>query len=177
MMVIVAWTFLRTPPSRVDRWFRRLQLISASLYSLGHGGNDAQKTIGIIWMLLIASGHVAQGGAEPPIVGHRFLLCGDRHGYHVRWMAHRAYHGPEDYQAQAGRRLLRGDRWRDHAVHRLRSLGDAGVDHAHHHAAPSSAWARRRKMSAPCAGVVAGNIVWAWVLTISGFCLHGSHRA
>ncbi|MDF3832191.1 inorganic phosphate transporter [Cupriavidus basilensis] len=67
MMVIVGWTFFRTPPSRVDRWFRRLQLISASLYSLGHGGNDAQKTIGIIWMLLIASGHVAQGGAEPPV--------------------------------------------------------------------------------------------------------------
>lgn len=67
MMVIVGWTFFRTPPSRVDRWFRRLQLVSASLYSLGHGGNDAQKTIGIIWMLLIASGHVAVGGAAPPM--------------------------------------------------------------------------------------------------------------
>ena len=40
----------------VDKWFRRLQLVSASMYSLGHGGNDAQKTIGIIWMLLIAAG-------------------------------------------------------------------------------------------------------------------------
>lgn len=67
MMVIVGWTFFRTPPSRVDRWFRRLQLVSASLYSLGHGGNDAQKTIGIIWMLLIASGHVAVGGEAPPM--------------------------------------------------------------------------------------------------------------
>ena len=42
--------------ARVDRWFRRLQFVSASLYSLGHGGNDAQKTMGIIWMLLIAAG-------------------------------------------------------------------------------------------------------------------------
>ena len=41
---------------KVDRWSRRLQLLSASLYSLGHGGNDAQKTAGIIWMLLIAYG-------------------------------------------------------------------------------------------------------------------------
>lgn len=56
LMLAVAWLFARTPPSRVDRWFRRLQLVSASLYSLGHGGNDAQKTAGIIWMLLIAAG-------------------------------------------------------------------------------------------------------------------------
>jgi len=45
-------------PRRVDKWFRRMQLISASMYSLGHGGNDAQKTIGIIWMLLIAAGQI-----------------------------------------------------------------------------------------------------------------------
>jgi PiT family inorganic phosphate transporter len=56
MMLIVAWVFLRSTPQRVDKWFRRMQLISASMYSLGHGGNDAQKTMGIIWMLLIASG-------------------------------------------------------------------------------------------------------------------------
>ncbi len=56
LMLLVAWLFVRSSPSRVDRWFRRLQLVSASLYSLGHGGNDAQKTIGIIWMLLIAAG-------------------------------------------------------------------------------------------------------------------------
>jgi len=56
LMVAVSWLCVRSTPARVDRWFRRLQLISASLYSLGHGGNDAQKTIGIIWMLLIAAG-------------------------------------------------------------------------------------------------------------------------
>jgi len=57
LMLAVSWLFVRTTPSRVDRWFRRLQLLSASLYSLGHGGNDAQKTVGIIWMLLIAAGY------------------------------------------------------------------------------------------------------------------------
>ena len=64
LMLITAWIFVRATPSRVDRWFRRLQLVSASLYSLGHGGNDAQKTIGIIWMLLIASGSL---GAKDPV--------------------------------------------------------------------------------------------------------------
>jgi PiT family inorganic phosphate transporter len=64
LMLVVSWLFVRATPSRVDRWFRRLQLVSASLYSLGHGGNDAQKTAGIIWMLLIASGYLA---AQDPI--------------------------------------------------------------------------------------------------------------
>ncbi len=67
MMVLVAWVFRRSRPSRVDRWFRRLQLVSAGAYSLGHGGNDAQKTIGIIWMLLIATGYAAAEAKTPPI--------------------------------------------------------------------------------------------------------------
>ena len=56
LMIAVSWIYARTTPRKVDRWFRRLQLVSAALYSLGHGGNDAQKTMGIIWMLLIAGG-------------------------------------------------------------------------------------------------------------------------
>ena len=66
MMVGVAWVCRRATPSRVDRWFRRLQLVSAGAYSLGHGGNDAQKTIGIIWMLLIATGYMASTDKSPP---------------------------------------------------------------------------------------------------------------
>ena len=66
MMVAVAWIFRRATPSKVDRSFRRLQLVSAGAYSLGHGGNDAQKTIGIIWMLLIATGYVSATDAAPP---------------------------------------------------------------------------------------------------------------
>jgi PiT family inorganic phosphate transporter len=66
MMVLVAWICRRTSPLRVDNWFRRLQLVSAGMYSLGHGGNDAQKTIGIIWMLLVAAGIVAAGDKSPP---------------------------------------------------------------------------------------------------------------
>ncbi len=66
MMLLVAWAFRRSTPSRVDRWFRRLQLVSAGAYSLGHGGNDAQKTIGIIWMMLIATGYVSVQDKAPP---------------------------------------------------------------------------------------------------------------
>ena len=66
MMVLVAWIFRRTRPLKVDKWFRRLQLVSAGAYSLGHGGNDAQKTIGIIWMLLIATGYSSAADAAPP---------------------------------------------------------------------------------------------------------------
>ena len=61
MMVAVSWICRRSSPLRVDNWFRRLQLVSAGPVRLGHGGNDAQKTIGIIWMLLIATGY---GGGE-----------------------------------------------------------------------------------------------------------------
>ena len=66
MMVLVAWVCRRASPLKVDRWFRRLQLVSAGAYSLGHGGNDAQKTIGIIWMLLIAAGYVGTADKMPP---------------------------------------------------------------------------------------------------------------
>lgn len=67
MMVIVAWVFRRATPGRVDKWFRRLQLVSAGAYSLGHGGNDAQKTIGIIWLLLLSTGYASPNDAEPPL--------------------------------------------------------------------------------------------------------------
>ncbi|MFZ4478629.1 MAG: inorganic phosphate transporter [Rhodoferax sp.] len=66
MLIGVSWLLRRSTPSRVDRWFRRLQLVSAGAYSLGHGGNDAQKTIGIVWMLLIATGYSVAEDKSPP---------------------------------------------------------------------------------------------------------------
>ena len=65
LMLAISWLFRRSTPSRVDRLFRRLQLVSSSLYSLGHGGNDAQKTVGIIWMLLIAAGLLGANDLPP----------------------------------------------------------------------------------------------------------------
>jgi PiT family inorganic phosphate transporter len=56
MIIGVSWLCRGTAPHRVDHWFRRLQLVSSALYSIGHGSNDAQKTMGIIWLLLISAG-------------------------------------------------------------------------------------------------------------------------
>ena len=72
LLLLVSWLCRKASPRRVDRWFRRLQLVSASLYSLGHGGNDAQKTIGIIWMLLIAAGI---SGAKDPVPTWVIVSC------------------------------------------------------------------------------------------------------
>ena len=58
LMVAFLWIFRFFSPSRVDRWFRRLQLVSAAAYSLGHGGNDAQKTMGIVAGALFAGGYI-----------------------------------------------------------------------------------------------------------------------
>jgi PiT family inorganic phosphate transporter len=55
MMVIVGWTFRRAHPRNINTWFRRLQLVSAAAYSLGHGTNDAQKTMGIVVGLLFSA--------------------------------------------------------------------------------------------------------------------------
>ncbi|MEP7070162.1 MAG: inorganic phosphate transporter, partial [Usitatibacter sp.] len=67
LLVAVSWIFRKASPYRIDRWFRRMQLVSASAYSLGHGGNDAQKTIGIIWVLLIAANAHPAASTSPPI--------------------------------------------------------------------------------------------------------------
>jgi inorganic phosphate transporter, PiT family len=58
LVLIVSWMFVRSTPYAVDSTFRNLQFVSASLYSLGHGGNDAQKTMGIIAVLLYAEGYL-----------------------------------------------------------------------------------------------------------------------
>jgi PiT family inorganic phosphate transporter len=60
IMIVVSWIFFRSSPRRVDTLFRRGQLISSALYSIGHGSNDAQKTMGIIWLLLISAGATHQ---------------------------------------------------------------------------------------------------------------------
>ena len=58
LMTAILWIFRWTPPSRVDGWFRRLQLLSAAFFSLNHGANDAQKTMGIVAGVLFAAGYI-----------------------------------------------------------------------------------------------------------------------
>ncbi len=66
IMIAVSWICLRSAPRKVDRWFRRLQLVSSAAYSIGHGSNDAQKTMGIIWLLLISAGATSASSSMPP---------------------------------------------------------------------------------------------------------------
>ena len=75
-MVVVSWLARRAVPGKVDRLFRKLQLVSAALYSLGHGGNDAQKTMGIIVMLLTAAGLKQYTQSDPNHVLNSVHLFG-----------------------------------------------------------------------------------------------------
>jgi len=60
LMIAISWIFFRRSPYLVDQWFRRLQLASSALYSIGHGSNDAQKTMGLIWLILISAGRTSR---------------------------------------------------------------------------------------------------------------------
>ena len=162
MMVIVSWLFVGATPRRVDKWFRRMQLVSASMYSLGHGGNDAQKTMGIIWMLLIAAGYTT---AKDPLPWWVIISC---------------------YMAIGFGTLFGG--WRivktmGQKITKLKPVGgfcaETGgaitlflatalgipVSTTHTITGAIVGVGSSRKMSAVRWGV-AGNIVWAWILTI-----------
>jgi PiT family inorganic phosphate transporter len=76
LMLGVSWICFRQTPRRVDRWFRRLQLVSSAAYSIGHGGNDAQKTMGIIWLLLIANGATSKDHLPLWVVASCFFAMG-----------------------------------------------------------------------------------------------------
>jgi len=65
VMVAVMWICRNQAPGRIDHWFRRLQLASAGAYSLGHGMNDAQKTMGVIWIILLAGHYLGAGDPLP----------------------------------------------------------------------------------------------------------------
>ena len=109
----------RATPRRVDRFFRKLQLVSAGLYSLGHGGNDAQKTMGII-AILVYTYQTVDGQAPADIhvalwiilACHAAIALGTLSG---GWRIVKTM-GTQDHQAQAGRRLLRRDGGRRHAL-------------------------------------------------------------
>ena len=158
----IFWMFRWTPPSRVDRWFRRLQLLSAAFFSLNHGANDAQKTMGIIAGVLFAAGYI-QTFYIPfwvVLMAHAAIASRDA----GRRLAHHPHDGVEDHEAAAGRRVCGGDRRRHRAARRPRI---SACPSARRTPSParSSAWARRGGCR-PCDGASPGRFVWAWVLTI-----------
>ncbi len=162
-MLTVSWVYFRTPPSKVDRRFRRLQFLSAGLYSLGHGGNDAQKTIGIIWMLLIATGYASATASQPPIwvVGVCYLSMGLGTlfgGWRiVRTMGQKItkLKPVGGFCAEAGGALT---------LFLASALG-VPVSTTHTITGAIVGVGATTKLSAVRWGV-AGNIVWAWILTL-----------
>ncbi|HEY2255472.1 MAG TPA: inorganic phosphate transporter [Variovorax sp.] len=163
MMIVVAWAFRRSTPSRVDRWFRSLQLLSAGAYSLGHGGNDAQKTIGIIWMLLIATGYAAADAPLPPtwtiVVCYTAISLGTMFGGWriVKTMGQRItkLKPVGGFCAETGGALtLFFATWLGIPVSTTHTITGAIVGVGATQRASAVRWG------------VAGNIVWAWVLTI-----------
>jgi PiT family inorganic phosphate transporter len=163
MMLLVSWIFVKSTPMKIDKWFRRLQLVSASAFSLGHGGNDAQKTMAIIWMLLIAAKYSDPSDPLPPM-----------------WVVYSCY-------AAIGLGTLFGG-WRivktmGQKITKLKPVGgfcaeSAGaltllfvnisgipVSTTHTITGAIVGVGSSQKMSAVRWGV-AGNIVWAWILTI-----------
>ena len=84
-MVVVSWLARRATPGKVDHVFRKLQLLSAAFYSLGHGGNDAQKTMGIIVMLLTAVGWQDYTKADPSSFMNHFHIFGNKGDVGFAW--------------------------------------------------------------------------------------------
>ena len=111
-MVAVYWLLRNKAPRRIDAWFRKLQLLSAAAYSLGHGGNDAQKTMGIVASALYGAHYLSSkelagnwGKFHWPIIlaAHASIATGNL----FRWLADCSHHGIAHHQAQASGRILR----------------------------------------------------------------------
>ena len=131
LFLITSWLFVRYTPYAVDRLFRSLQFVSASLYSLGHGGNDAQKTMGIITVLLYSQGYL---GGEFHVPFWVMISCYAAMGLGTLVGGWRIVHtmGSRITRLTPVPGLLRGDRRRHHAVRGDRAR-HSGLDHPHHH--------------------------------------------
>jgi PiT family inorganic phosphate transporter len=166
LMLVNMWLFRRATPARVDHLFRRLQLVSAAAFSLGHGGNDAQKTMGIIAALLVGAGHLQlQANGDLPV---------------PNWVVISAYSAIALGTLSGGWRIVKtlGQR-----ITALKPVGGFSAETAaacslylatflgvpvsttHTITGAIVGVGATRRLSAVRWGV-AGRIVWAWVLTI-----------
>ena len=161
LMVAIHWIFRWTPPSRVDRWFRRLQLVSAAFFSLNHGANDAQKTMGIIAGVLFAAGYIQT--FDIPfwviIAAHTAIGLGTLAGgwriIHTMGSKITKLKPVGGFAAETGAAIA------------LLIATQAGVPVSTTHAITGAivGVGATRRLSAVRWGV-AGQIVWAWILTI-----------
>jgi PiT family inorganic phosphate transporter len=161
LMTAILWIFRWTPPSRVDRWFRRLQLVSAAFFSLNHGANDAQKTMGIIAGVLFAAGYIHTFYIPFWVVlsAHAAISLGTLVGgwriIHTMGSKITKLQPVGGFAAETG------------AAVALMTATFFGVPVSTTHAITGAivGVGTTRRMSAVRWGV-AGQIVWAWVLTI-----------
>ncbi len=168
-MSIVSWTCRKKARGRVDGWFRRLQLVSAAAYSLGHGLNDAQKTMGIIWMLLIFMNPVKYSAHLPfwvIIICHAALAAGTMSGgwriVHTMGMKITKLQPPGGFSAETAAAIT------------LIGVSHLGIPVSTTHTITGAivGVGATRRLSAVRWGV-AGRIIWAWVLTIPASAIVG----
>src|SRR5262247_4128733 len=161
LMTGIYWLFRWTPPSRVDRWFRRLQLVSAAFFSLNHGANDAQKTMGIIAGVLFAAGYIQKFDIPFWVVlaAHTAIGLGTLAGgwriIHTMGSKITKLQPVGGFAAETG------------AAFALLIATQTGVPVSTTHAITGAivGVGATRRLSAVRWGV-AGQIVWAWLLTI-----------
>src|SRR3954471_1594225 len=161
LMVAILWIFQRMSPRRVDHWFRRLQLVSAAFFSLNHGGNDAQKTAGIISAVLFSSGYITTFHVPlwVQLAAYAAIALGTLAGgwriIHTMGAKITKLQPVGGFAAETG------------AAFALLTATHFGVPVSTTHAITGSivGVGATRRLSAVRWGV-AGQIVWAWVLTI-----------
>jgi inorganic phosphate transporter, PiT family len=161
LMLAIFWIFRDTPPSRVDRWFRRFQLMSAAAYSLMHGANDAQKTMGIITSALFTGGFLTK--FEVPfwveLLSYSAISLGTLSGGWriIKTMGSKITKLTPvgGFAAETGAAV---------AIYTATALG-VGISTTHTITGAIVGVGATRRLSAVRWGV-AGQIVWAWILTI-----------
>jgi len=161
LMIGIRWLFRWTPPSRVDQWFRRLQLLSAAFFSLNHGANDAQKTMGIIAGVLFTAGYIQEFHIPfwVVLIAHTAIGLGTLAGgwriIHTMGSKITKLQPVGGFAAETGAALA------------LLTATTIGVPVSTTHAITGAivGVGSTRRLSAVRWGV-AGQIVWAWVLTI-----------
>jgi PiT family inorganic phosphate transporter len=161
LMVAILWIFRGSAPTRVDHWFRRLQLISAAAYSLNHGANDAQKTMGIIAGVLYAGNLIPEFKIDlwVVLVAHAAIALGTLSGgwriIHTMGQKITRLQPVGGFAAETGGAM---------AIFSATLLG-VPVSTTHTITGSIIGVGSTKRLSAVRWGV-AGRIVWAWILTI-----------
>ena len=161
LMVAIFWLFRWMPPGRVDQWFRRLQLLSAAFFSLTHGGNDAQKTMGIIAGVLLTGKYIDHFYIPLPVIAAAYLAiaCGTLAGgwriIHTMGSKITKLQPVSGFAAETGAAIAVG----------TATLFGIPVSTTHAITGAIVGVGSTKRLSAVRWGV-ASQIVWAWVLTI-----------